>query len=193
MAYKYKNILNMQGDDFAIRTVIHGIQHAEFGCGSIDFNMITPMPPWVSQGPENVRESWCKAHWGVTGNASGLAESVKTYDGGDTVEFDTSGGDVRELMRLLSLCFPAHDLTVDYLWASENVGKDGGMVQFKNGEQTYEYIPEPDSSAAYELAFDIFSTCADDHGLVFDAELGTYRYKGGLIGKDADDDGETKE
>jgi hypothetical protein len=74
-------------------------------------------------------------------------------------------------------------LVVDYLWASEDVGKDSGMAQFADGEQIYEYIPEPGSSAAYEAAFDIFATSSDDHGLVFDPALGTYRYGGKLFTK----------
>jgi len=184
MAYTYKNILNLQGSGEAVREVILVIQHPDFGPGSIDFNHITPMPLWASRGNETSREAWCKEHWGVTANALGLEESVETYDGGDTIEFNTLAGDVRELMRKLSMMFPADGLrpadglTVDYLWASSDVGKDGGMVQFQRGEQTYEYIPEPGSPAAYELAFDIFATSAADHGLVFDNDLGTYRYSG---------------
>jgi hypothetical protein len=116
-------------------------------------------------------------NWGVPGNAGGLEESVRTYDGGSTIEFDTIGNPVRELMRKLSMMFPhIPGLIVDYIWASADVGKDQGMIQFQSGEQTYEYIPEPGTAAAFELAFDVFATEASDHGLVFDAELGTYRY-----------------
>ena len=164
--------------------------HVEHGPGSINFRTITPMPPWIAENGDALREEWCRENWGVTGNASGLEESVTTYDGGETIEFDTLRGDVRELMRKLSMMFPRLDLVVDYLWASEDVGKDVGSVQFIKGEQTYEYIPEPGSAAAYEMAFDVFSSRAENHGLVFDDALGTYRYDGKLLTCGEDDDGQ---
>lgn len=181
MPYQYKNILNLQllvksRKDNPIREILNEIQHPDFGLGSIDFGTITPMPPWAVRR-EHLREPWMREHWAVAENAGGLAESVASYDGGETLEFDTTGRDVRELMRRLSLMFPhLSSLTVDYLWASADVGKDCGMVQYQNGEQIYEYIPEPGSSAAFELAFDVFATDAGAHGLVFDNNLDTYRY-----------------
>ena len=195
MAYRYKNVINLQGPDAMIQAALHTIRHPKHGPGSIDFNAITPMPPWVAVGKEGLRESWCKENWGVPENAGGLDESTETYDGGATIEFDTVGSDVRDLMRKLSMMFPPDakvfdsGLAVDYLWASEDVGKDSGMAQFIDGEQTYEYIPEPDSAAAYEAAFDIFGTSADAHGLIFDAELGTYRYGGTLFAHKEGGDG----
>jgi hypothetical protein len=181
-------VVNLQGPETVIRTALRDIQHAGYGLGSVDFNTITPMPPWVKAGQEALRESWCKEHWGVPENAGGLAESTDTYDGGETIEFDTTGGDVRELMRKLSMMYPSTGFVVDYLWASEDVGKDSGSVQFLDGEQAYEYIPEPGSAAAYEAAFDVFATDAASHGLVFDAELGTYRYGGALFARREDAD-----
>jgi len=178
MAYKYKNVVNLQGPDEVVKAALFAVHDPQHGPGSIDFGRITPMPPWVTAGGDAQRESWCRENWGVAENACGLAESAATYDGGETIEFDTQGGNVRELMRKLSMMFPGSGLTVDYLWASEDVGRDSGMAQFIGGEQTYEYIPEPGSAAAYEAAFDIFATGAEDHGLVFDDTLGTYRYGG---------------
>lgn len=183
MPYTYKNILNLQlpgtdGKNKAPREVLNEIMHPDFGPGSIDFGAITPMPPWAERN-EPQQEPWMLAHWGVAGNASGLEESVRTYDGGFTIEFDTTGSPVRELMQRLSMMFPhIPGLLVDYVWASADVGKDQGMVQYQGGEQTYEYIPEPGSAATFELAFDVFATDAADHDLVFDPELGTYRYGG---------------
>jgi hypothetical protein len=139
------------------------------------------MPPWVSVNGEALRESWSRENWGVPDNAGGLAESAATYDGGETIEFDTMDGDVRDLMRKFSMMFPDQGFVVDYVWASEDVGKDSGAAQFMDGEQTYEYIPAPGSAAAYEAAFDVFGTDAASHGLVFDADLGTYRYGGALF------------
>jgi hypothetical protein len=183
MAYKYKNVINLQGPEETIQEALWQIHHPDYGPGTIDFNAITPMPTWVSVNGDAARESWSRENWGVPENAGGLAESLDSYDGGETIEFDTMGGDVRELMRKLSMMFPGTGLVVDYLWASEDVGKDSGMAQFAEGKQIYEYIPEPGSSAAYEAAFDIFATSANDHGLVFDAALGTYRYGGKLFTK----------
>jgi hypothetical protein len=183
MPYTYKNVLNLQlpgadGKNKAPMEALTAIMHPDYGPGSIDLGAITPMPPWAANDPTR-RENWMLEHWGVPGNASGLEESVRTYDGGFTIEFDTIGSPVRELMKKLSMMFPdIPGLMVDYIWASADVGKAQGMVQFQGGDQTYEYIPEPGSAAAFELAFDVFATDAADHGLVFDPELGTYRYGG---------------
>ena len=181
MPYKYKNILNIQGSDGSVREALLQIMDEKLGVGSIDFNKITPMPRWAKCGSEGMREQWCRENWTVPENAGGLEASVKGYDGGDTIEFDTVGGNVHDLMQKLSVMFPdSPDLAFDYLWASEDVGKDGGMMQFTHGELTYEYIPEADSQEAYELAFDIFSTDAAEHGLVFDSGTGTYCHKSKL-------------
>jgi len=173
--------LAVAGIDKGDYAILHYIQYPEHGPGSIDFNAITPMPPWAAVNGDAMRECWCMKNWKAPENAGGLTEGVGTYDGGNTIEFDTLGGDVRDLTRKLSMMFPHLDFAVDYLWASEDIGKDSGSVTFKTGEQTYEYIPTPGSDAAYELAFDIFSTDAAAHGLVFDDELGTYRYGGTLL------------
>jgi hypothetical protein len=181
MPYTYKNVLNFQlpgadGKNNALMEALTAITHPDYGLGSIDFGAITPVPPWAANNPAR-RENWMLEHWSVPGNASGLEETVRTYDGGSTIEFDTIGSPVRELMRKLSMMFPdIPGLLVDYVWASVDVGKDQGMIQFQGGEQTYEYIPAPGSAAAFELAFDVFATEAADHGLAFDSELGTYRY-----------------
>jgi hypothetical protein len=181
MPYTYKNVLNFQlpgadGKNNALMEALTAIMHPDYGSGSIDFGAITPVPPWAANDPARC-ENWMLEHWGVSSNAGGLEESVCTYDGGSTIEFETIGSPVRELMRKLSVMFSdTPGLLVDYIWASADVGKDQGMIQFQGGEQTYEYIPAPGTAAAFELAFDVFATEAADHGLVFDAELGTYRY-----------------
>lgn len=178
MPYQYRNILNLQADEKkTAQSIIQAIQHPGHGLGSVDFNAITPMPPWAHSEPD--RTVWMLEQWGVSDNAGGLAETVITYDGMETLEFNTTGSAVRELMRKLSMMFPQlADFVVDYLWASADVGKDCGSVQFYRGKQTYEYIPEPGSCEAYELSFDIFNTNSADHGLIFDLGLGTYRYGG---------------
>ena len=72
MAYKYKNVINLQGPEAVIQMALFDIQHLEYGIGSIDFDAITPMPRWVVAGGDTLCESWCMEHWGVTENASEL-------------------------------------------------------------------------------------------------------------------------
>lgn len=182
MPNRFKNYINLQHPghpiqpDAQVRAALKRIQHPNYGSGSIDFGAITPIPTWAASGEE--RSAWMKAHWGVSANALGLEESVRNYDGGNAIEFDTEGADVRELARKLSLMLREDRIVVDYMWACDDVGKDCGMLQFSGGEQVYEYIPEPGSGGAYTLAFDVFGTSAADYGLILDPEQETYRYIG---------------
>lgn len=183
MPFLYKHFLNLQRPghpgqpDAQVRRALHRIQDRRWGIGSIDFGAITPIPTWATASDVEQRE-WTKAHWGVAGNTVDPESSARAYDGGSAIEFDTMDSDVRELMRKLSLMLREDRIVVDYLWASSDVGMDCGMLQYRDGELIYEHLPEPGSTGAYELSFDIFGTRASDYGLVLDSSSGSYRYAG---------------
>lgn len=168
MAYSYKNILRLQGNEEAAQTAIRAITKAN---GCINFGKITPTPLWAKRRA-NLLRSWRMENWGSTENAKPAGDDEPHY-APNLLVFYTSGSDVHELIRKLSLMFPV--LVFDYIWASENIGQDAGTTQFKDGNLLSEYIAEPDSVRAYELTFDILGTTAKAHGLDFDANCGTYR------------------
>lgn len=184
-----RNILNVQGGGAKAAALLDFIADRRHGRGSIDFNKITPMPPWVYRQPanlallekygeENCSRGWCLAHWGTPQNALRPEKSAREYDGGSAIRFDTEDRDVRELVRKLSLVFK--DLLLDYLWASEDVGSSVGAAQYRDGEAVLEFIPAPGTRAAVEKSLDILGGRAADYGLTFNPATGNYEYKGGI-------------
>ncbi len=183
-----RNILNIQGSKAQAAALLDFVSNQQFGWGSIDFNQVTPMPPWVYRQPtnltllekygeENCARGWCLENWGTPQNALHPERSAKEYDGGTVIHFDTEDQEVRELVRKLSLIFK--DVNLDYLWASEDVGSNVGAAQYRDGEAIIEYIPTPGTRAAVEKALDILGGRAADYGLTFDPATGNYEYKGG--------------
>lgn len=162
----------------------HFLQDDAAGIGSVDFNAIEPMPPWIYSGAlspeaeerygaENCWKQWCLSHWGCARNALFPQRSAEEYDGGNTILFFTEDCDVRQLMGKLSLVFK--HLRFDYMWADEETGKSAGLVSFRDGVATPKILPKSYSREAYELAFDTFGTRPEDHGLIPDT--GTYIYR----------------
>ena len=184
-----RNILNVQGSKAQTAALLDFIADRRAGRGSIDFNRITPMPPWIYRQPtnlsllerygeENCARGWCLKNWGTPQNALHPEKSAREYDGGSAIRFDTEDQEVRELIRKLSLIFK--DLYLDYLWASKDVGSNVGAAQYRDGEAIIEYIPTPGTRAAVEKALDILGGRAADYGLAFDPAAGNYEYKGGF-------------
>lgn len=183
-----RNILNIQGSKAQAAALLDFISDQRYGRGSIDFNQVTPMPPWVYRQPTNLAllekygkgncaHGWCLANWGTPQNAIHPEKSTREYDGGTAIHFDTEDREVRELVRKLSLIFK--DVNLDHLWASEDVGSNVGAAQYQDGEAIIEYIPSPGTRAAVEKALDILGGRAADYGLTFDPATGNYEYKGG--------------
>jgi hypothetical protein len=142
------------------------------------------MPPWIYRGelsPEaeqkygadNCWKQWCLTHWGCARGAVFPEKSAEEYDGGDTILFFTEDCDVRELMRKLSLVFKK--VTLHYMWADEETGKNAGLISFRDGVEYPKILPDAYSREAYELAFDAFGTQPEDHGLVPDSDTYIYR------------------
>lgn len=146
-----RNYLQIRGTAAEIAAVLRFIQTETAGIGSIDFDAIEPMPPWIYSGElspeaeqrygaENCWKQWCLAHWGCARNALFPEKSAEEYDGGDTILFFTEDCDVRNLMRKLSLVFKS--LRLDYMWADEETGKNAGLISFHDGIATPKILPE---------------------------------------------------
>ena len=178
-----RNYLQLKGAAANIVAALHSIQNDTAGIGSIDFNKIEPMPPWVfagelspeaeqRYGAENCWKQWCLSHWGCSRNALFPERSAEEYDGGDTILFFTEDSDVQELMRKLSLVFKS--VRFDYMWADEETGKNAGLISFHDGIGNPRILPEAYSREAYEITFDALGTTATEHGLISDHN--TYIY-----------------
>ncbi len=183
-----QNILHVQGSSSVAAALLDFIADRRYGRGSVDFNRITPMPPWVYRQPtnqalleqygeENCSRGWCLWNWGTAQNALHPELWTSRYDGGTAVRFETEDNDVRGLIQKLSLLFK--DVYLDYLWASEDVGSNVGAVQFKDGSALIEFIPKPATRAAVEKSLDILGAKAADYGLVYDPENNSYEYRRG--------------
>ncbi len=181
------SILNVQGGGAKSAALFDFIADRRYGRGSVDFNRITPMPPWVYRQPtnlallekygeENCSRGWCLNHWGTPQNVLHPEKAVKSYDGGSSIRFETEDRDVRELIRKLSLVFK--ELYLDYLWASQDIGSNVGAVQYRDGEALIEFIPAPGTRAAIEKSLDILGARAADYGLAFNPASGNYEYGG---------------
>lgn len=189
-----RNFLRVQlPPDKAIK-IFRFIQDDKAGLGSVDFNKIDPLPPWVFQGnldpaaerkygPENCWLQWCKSHWGCARNALNPNDSAAMYDYGDAIVFETDERDVRVLIRKLSLIFKHPQF--DYMWADEDIGLNCGMLGYRDGVEDYAVLPEPHSRRAYELAFDVFGTRPEEYGMVYDPQCNNYVYRGGSLAKNA--------
>ena len=49
-----RNVLNVQGGGAKAAALLDFIADRRYGRGSMDFNRITPMPPWVYRQPTNL-------------------------------------------------------------------------------------------------------------------------------------------
>ena len=87
-----QNILHIQGGGAKAAALLDFIADRRYGRGSIDFNRITPMPPWVYRQPtnqellrqygeENCSRGWCQQNWGTAQNALRPERWAKRYDG----------------------------------------------------------------------------------------------------------------
>lgn len=115
--------------------------------------------------------SWRTANWGTKWNLG--AEDCEQVNK-STLAFNTAWASPQPIIEALSKKFP--DVEFGLEWADEDLGNNVGTVTFKNGEMIDEYVPEPYSKEAYELAFEIECAEAEDFSMVFDESSGTYVY-----------------
>ena len=105
------------------------------GIGTIDFNKITPMPPWVIKeasiedgiiyGEENCDIGWMNANWGTKGNAFDIS-----YDSDNNlITFSTYWNPVLDLIVKLARIFP--QVTLNYKWLDEVYGGVAGKIKIK--------------------------------------------------------------
>lgn len=123
-----------------------------------DFEKIIPPPddPAYRDEPSqkeaekspNWWHTWNRKNWGSKWSAydcEKLAENVFT--------FDTAWSTVPKIIKAMSRRFP--DVGFECEYADEDFGSNTGRYVFVGGECEEQYIPESQSTEAYELAFKV--------------------------------------
>lgn len=131
-----------------------------FGLGTIDFNKITPMPPWVFTGEGGYWYTWCVSNWGTKWNAYGQPDNRNAKN---TIYFLTAWACPVDLIKKLSWIFP--EIEVEIAWADEDLAYNLGTITFKNGEIVTQNIPEGGSLEAKKLFFAITQNTPEECGM----------------------------
>lgn len=113
---------------------------------------------------------WCTKNWSTKWPAT----EGSLLDDQDRLRFDTAWSAPENVMRKLSEHFP--DVKFHHTWADEDLGQNVGQCTYQNGEVVDCYLPYPGSAQAYELAFEVLETDAEENCLRYNAETETYEY-----------------
>lgn len=182
------NFVRIKGTNKQIDEVLNFIKDENLGPGTIDFNKITPMPPWIfgfnpkvtgitiedekKYGGENTSIEWGWKHWGTKWNAYRQPDERSKYG---TVYFTTAWAGVADLIEKIAWMFP--DVIIDYAYADEDFGYNVGMYQFKD-TQYRSFIPKNGSLNAYEMAMQITQTRPEEQYLRYNPAIHNYEYYG---------------
>lgn len=113
--------------------------------------------------------NFCINNWGSKWNSYDYDE---LYD--NTLTYHTAWSRVMPIITKLAQMYP--DIRMEYQWADEDIGSNVGRADFENGELVEEYIPEPQSKEAYELAAEIHDFELRDFGYVLSENTQNYEY-----------------
>ena len=118
---------------------------------------------------------WCCDNWGTKWNACDVY-IIDMYDVNYfKVAFDTAWSAPVPVVVALSKRFP--DIGITHEWADENIGYNTGEIEYWDGEtETYD-VPSEGSKEAFEMSFSVLGIDADEVGLVYDENTGTYECK----------------
>ena len=114
---------------------------------------------------------WRITNWGTKWNLN-PESCIQANE--NTLTFETAWSAPYPILDRISQMFP--DVVLYHEWADEDLGHNVGSASYQNGNVIQEYIPEPGSKEAYDLAFRIDGTTAADHCLIYDENEGTYVY-----------------
>lgn len=124
---------------------------------------------------DNVREhgaatwyDWRLKRWGTKWNNE--PEDLMVNEKDASLRFLTAWSAPIPIVEELSRQYP--ELTLSISWADEDLGQNVGQATFQNGELTYEYMPEPGSREALELACDIQGTPFEEVIEIYFPDLG---------------------
>lgn len=158
-AYEY-----MPAAEIAAKAEIHKMSTADFlelGKKYLDNQLNYGYSTWYR---------FCSAKWGTKWNT----EEGCLLDDDGNLRFDTAWSAPSPVLKALSEKFPT--VSFHHAWADEDIGQNVGQSTYLNGKVVDSYLPEPGSAQAYELAFEILETSAEEHCLRYDPKTSTYVY-----------------
>ena len=166
-----RNILRLEGDEQKINQLMEAVKNDEYGIGTIDFEKVIPMPSNIYRGSLGRAEQekygkdnwydWSVANWGTKWNAYGY------YEGGEyapkegetpTITLNTAWCAPHPVIDKLAGMYPDVDITHE--WADEDIGRNCGRYEYKDGERTEEYYPE--GKEAYDFSFRMWDISPED-------------------------------
>lgn len=157
------NSVKVEGDKKQIKDLF------EMFKDGVDFEKIDKMPEEIKNttSPNRDAESriemkqkygaedwydWACQHWGTKWNV--IPKETLINSELQTMEFNTAWATPIEFFQSLSKKYP--DLSFEVQFADEDLGNNCGVVTYKNGEYTEDYIPEEGSDEAEKFANELW-------------------------------------
>ncbi len=169
------NIILIHAPEERRNGILRAIQNDAIGLGSIDFNKVIPMPQNLNNESDRSLSdgvpdwySWSNENWGTKWNALVPEAPVDK----SAIHFLSAWSPPVPVLQKLSEQYP--DVRWEHRWADEDLGYNVGEAVYCGGKQVRSHIPEEGSREAYEMAFEIQETSAEESGLRYSAEEGTY-------------------
>lgn len=184
MANVITNILTFEGSPQRIQELKVAIQNDELGYGSFDFNKVIPTPAHIRQGgvtkedlhnrKANVWFHWNPDNWGCRDNAYGFYRLLERASP-EKLLFEVGWTPPHKVVQKLSEMYP--DITIVHQWASDNVGFECGMREYRAGK--FKEPPfQPGSREAYEYGAQVMDIdLARDKQMYLSKDGTTYEYR----------------
>lgn len=126
---------------------------------------------------------WCTENWGTKWNLG--VTDCELVDN-KTLSFLTAWSCPDPVIAALSSKFPDIEFVIQ--WADEDLGNNVGFASYKAGDIIDDYVPEPYSKEAYELAFEIECAGPEDFSMTYSETAGTYVYSEELESEEVNED-----
>lgn len=191
------NRLIITGSPTDVYNVLNFLGMNKNGSIIVNFENITPIPPWVygynsdtinisnieKYGEENTIIGWCWDNWGTKWNAYGQIDdrsrtpilyNVNCTVISATVYFTTAWSGVEQLMQKVCWIFP--NVNIQYSFCDENSGYNLASYEFKDTDIISEYIPEEGSKEAFELYLDITQKTPEESYIKYNPNTDNYEY-----------------
>ena len=183
MANNVTNIIELRGTPDRVQELLDSIANEEYGCGSISFEKIIPMPGNLymgaipRDGPQpygnNNWLDWSRANWGPKWDAYGFDNRPKDTPE-NTLWFLSANQAPHPVIQRLSELFP--DVVKEHLWADSNLGYGCGTCTYKAGQKIEECYPDY-GRHAYEFSAKVLGVDLAEMGFVLTEEGTDYIHR----------------
>ena len=183
MANNVTNIIELRGTPDRVQELLDSIANEEYGCGSISFEKIIPMPGNLymgaipRDGPQpygnNNWLDWSRANWGPKWDAYGFDNRPKDTPE-NTLWFLSANQAPHPVIQRLSELFP--DVVMEHLWADSNLGYGCGTCTYKAGQKIEECYSDY-GCRAYEFSAKVLGVDLAEMGYVLTEEGTDYIHR----------------